>query len=289
MVLLPIYLEQGIVADRARRCGFGISLPREKIDGIPSAINYILKHDSYRENCCRFKRRYAAHCPERQLERVVDYFESLVKSQDVPYLHYDFDQDSPRLIFVIGAGRFGTDPMSDLLRKQPSTVVTNEACPPPHDSLDALTQRLRALSNRWPGILRFGDAGLYYLDHVPELIQRFPNAKIICVRRCEEETIETFLDWLRPAQHPSISPRQSNWRIEQTGLDPLPLPHYPALIEQRITQFWTTYQESTERLATQFPNNVRLIDALSSANIPLSILQLFAWLRISEKDILSTK
>jgi len=116
------------------------------------------------------------------------------------------------------------------------------------------------------------------------------NAKIICVRRSEEETAKSFLDWINSSRRPAASSSpESNWRAEETDLAPLSPPHDPALHEQRINQFWTTYQESTEGLAAQFPNNVRLIDALSSANTPLSIPQLLAWLGMPDKDILSAK
>lgn len=295
MLLLPITLEQGMNGEHAERCGFGVSLAQNRLEQLPAALEHILKHPSYNENCRRFQRRYADYSPESQLDRAVGYMESLAEAgptanvvESVRYSHHDIENGRTQLIVGMGTGRCGTKSLAAVLCNQPGTAVLHEGKPrlPWEPGDEDLVRRFERIGNYWPGVRRFGDVGPYYLTRVPELVRLFPNIRIVCMRRERAATVTSYMRWLEKTRPGQLL---DHWRAERTGLDEdswdICYPKYEVdTLEEGLGRFWDDYYATAEAYAEQFPGNVRIFDMEPTLNDEQAISALLTWVGVPPEE-----
>lgn len=166
-----------------------------------------------------------------------------------------------RITIGLGTGRCGTVTLTVFLNMQRSSHVTHE-------------RRWRRV--RWSGSVRevkrqfdayekklrrgdlslVGDSAMYYLPYAHFIIERHPNARLICLKRDREATIESFLKKI-PGRHP--------W-INHDGTDGYHLGNFdrclPALgipdPRKAIGRYWDDYYFVAEELQREHPDHFRI-------------------------------
>ena len=117
------------------------------------------------------------------------------------------------LIITVGTGQCGLPAIVDVLNRQPDCRFTFHDTPLlPWRRLEfpVLLERLK----RWHAHRTtriFGDAAESYLPYTEELLERVPDARVICLRRPREEVVSGLLrflqeNWPLPVNHWSENP-----------------------------------------------------------------------------------
>lgn len=83
--------------------------------------------------------------------------------------------------------------------------------------------------------------GFYYLPHVRELMAEFKSLRFVCLRRTQEETIDSFCR-MRPAG--------THWFSEEGEPNPWDhcFPKYGVEFQQAVARYWRDYYRSAEQL-----------------------------------------
>ena len=99
------------------------------------------------------------------------------------------------LIFGIGSGRCGTTSLSSILNDQSGANVTHEMSGKIRLPWEFDEKRIEAyldsISKREEQIV--GDVSFYLINYMPYIINRFPNCKIVALKRNKEETIDSMM------------------------------------------------------------------------------------------------
>jgi hypothetical protein len=190
-----------------------------------------------------------------------------------------------QFVFGVGSGRSGTQSLARLLSSQPGSHVFHEFVPVLawRSSVD-VPRRAASVSAAAPGATVTGDVASSYLHHVPELLKHLPDMRIICLRREQRATVESFARWTRER----FGPTANHWSLDRTGLrDVVPwddcFPKYPTRdIRLAVAQYWTDYYTIAKDLARRFPASFRIFEMETSLNTRAGIAAILDWARTPE-------
>lgn len=189
--------------------------------------------------------------------------------------------DSRTILIGMGSGRCGTKTLARLLDKQPAAQVTHEQAPlldwySSHYKSRAEARLNRLLDKRKAPFV--GDVASFYLPYARSILQQFPNARLICLKRERAATIKSFCRWVDrvhplKTDHWSENPQagffhEPNWtRI---------FPKYQVGDRaERIGLYWDEYYQRAEELSSEFEDRFRIVETetLSSTKSQAEILE----------------
>lgn len=153
------------------------------------------------------------------------------------------DKPHKHVIIGLGSGRCGTKSLAVLLTAQKHALVTHEQRPvvPWTTHLTSPTRHIDALAGS--AYQTIGDVGFYYLPHVETIWERYPQARFICLQRDREETIDSFVRWIKGVDY---------WAPDRDTKDPwthcFPVTEGDNL-RARIGAYYDAYYEHAEKLA----------------------------------------
>ena len=170
-----------------------------------------------------------------------------------------------QLIISIGTGRSGSVSLSQFLSHQNSMRVLHEGKIKENgmrklikweDDEQELFSWINYLENWNSDNKYFGDTGMYYLPYVNQIIERFPNVKVIGLERNKEAVINSYLNKTKGRNH---------WykhNGEQWEKDDKWDPCYPKYNEKdkrkALNLYWEDYKKTSNTLMNEFPENVRV-------------------------------
>jgi len=163
-----------------------------------------------------------------------------------------------RRVFGLGTGRCGTKSLADLLDAQPGVSVSHECggriLPWDLDGvgLDAVLKIL----NTFPGAVK-GDVAFYYLNYVESILQRYPDARFVCLKRDKVGCVASLV-----AKHDSlgINPLQpgvcepSVWDRTMPDIDP-DLDRLSS-----VCRYYDDYYSAAGLLVEKYPDSFRIFD-----------------------------
>jgi hypothetical protein len=191
----------------------------------------------------------------------------------------------PKIIVGIGSGRCGTLSLARLLSRQPDTVVRHECRPVlPWDQARAphsIRDRFLKLMSLFPDARRVGDIASYYLPYVHDILDAFPDCGVACLKRPQDETIESFVKWVERVHGPGVN----HWSRDRSGLQSNfwdgCFPKYDTRdIREGIRRYWHDYYCRAEDLAARFPDNVRIFEMEGTLNEADGVRKLLEWVGI---------
>lgn len=167
-----------------------------------------------------------------------------------------------KLIIGLGTGRCGTLSLSLFLNAQPGITMLHEgkqegARARPlrwQGDRDELWRWLETLERASGDSAYYGDIGMYFLPYAEALIQRFPDIKLVCLKRNRQEVVNSYLEWTQGRNH---------W-FEHDGVawdkNPAWDGAFPKFNEpdkaKAIGLYWDMYYADVDRLIRQYPGHI---------------------------------
>lgn len=291
---LPLNLEQTLTGLAIERMNAGLHVPPDGPTQAGSSLIRLVDSEQYAQGARRFADRYVDYDPERALDALVESAAALVEPTDswaatgqrpkhAPVASPAVTSGQrPGLIIGLGTGRCGARSLATLLSRQPSTAVAHESkplLPWERSSSDGdLPKRFGKLAARFPQVARIGDVACFYLPYAEEILDRFEEARFICLRRDRQETIDSFVRLLvktrqgRPMNH---------WSADREGFDSdewdAMFPKYPTRdMAQAIGLYWDEYYSWCERLIAAHSQRVRLFET-NALNDPAAVREILTF------------
>lgn len=194
------------------------------------------------------------------------------------------------LVFGLGSGRCGTTSLRLFLDLQRDVSVTHELNfegirqPLPWQSDFALAGlRLNQLLQR-PAPIK-GDIGFYWLPYTRWLLDRFGDARFICLQRNKPDTVASYMRRTEGRNH-WREHGGTHWQLDEVW--DRAFPKYD--IEDKgeaIAHYWDEYYATAGCLQHQHPENFRIfpLDALNTHQGQDAIL---SFLSIAPADMIFT-
>ena len=179
-----------------------------------------------------------------------------------------------QLIISIGTGRCGSVSLSKFLSAQDNISVLHEG------RLD--THKIRKLI-KWENdednlfewlefLLSFdenkfvGDTGMYYLPYIEQIIDKYPEVKIIVMERNKEEVVKSYIKKTKGRNH-WFNHDGKEWEKDDKW-DPC-YPKYDINNkEEALEKYWEDYKNQTDNLILKFPEKIKkwTIQALNTTS-----------------------
>ena len=200
-----------------------------------------------------------------------------------------------RLVFGLGSGQCGLQGLSDVLNRQPDSVITYQQAPHlPWNrsaSRSQLSQRLERLRRTATAKL-IGDCASSYLPYAEEILESEPGAILVCLKRPCDEVVENFSKFLDRNHSLPIN----HWTRERThGWNHDPcwtrlFPQYPTPDRREgIRRYWEDYYEAVEQLAFRHPDRVRVFDPQLAFDTEEGLRELLTFVGIpTEQQVICT-
>ena len=179
-----------------------------------------------------------------------------------------------QLIISIGTGRCGSVSLSKFLSAQDKVSVLHEG------RLDS--QKIRKLIKwendegnlfEWLEFLlsldghKFvGDTGMYYLPYIEQIIDKYPEVKIIVMERNKEEVVKSYIKKTKGRNH-WFNHDGKEWEKDDKW-DPC-YPKYDVHNkEEALEKYWEDYKNQTDNLILKFPEKIKkwTIQALNTTS-----------------------
>ena len=179
-----------------------------------------------------------------------------------------------QLIISIGTGRCGSVSLSKFLSAQDKVSVLHEG------RLDS--QKIRKLIKwendegnlfEWLEFLlsldghKFvGDTGMYYLQYIEQIIDKYPEVKIIVMERNKEEVVKSYIKKTTGRNH-WFDHDGKEWEKDDKW-DPC-FPKYDVSSkEEALENYWEDYKNQTDNLILKFPEKIKkwTIQALNTTS-----------------------
>ena len=168
-----------------------------------------------------------------------------------------------QLIISIGTGRCGSVSLSKFLSAQDKVSVLHEG------RLDS--QKIRKLIKwendegnlfEWLEFLlsldghKFvGDTGMYYLPYIEQIIDKYPEVKIIVMERNKEEVVKSYIKKTTGRNH-WFDHDGKEWEKDDKW-DPC-FPKYDVSSkEEALENYWEDYKNQTDNLILKFPEKIK--------------------------------
>lgn len=179
-----------------------------------------------------------------------------------------------QLIISIGTGRCGSVSLSKFLSAQESISVLHEG------RLDS--HKIRKLIKwgndeknlfEWLEFLlsldenKFvGDTGMYYLPYVEQIIDKYPEVKIIAMERDKEEVVKSYIKKTTGRNH-WFDHDGKEWDKDDKW-DPCYPKYDISNKEKALEKYWEDYKSQTDNLILKFPDKIKkwTIQSLNTLN-----------------------
>lgn len=185
-----------------------------------------------------------------------------------------------KLIFGIGTGRCGTVSLCTLLNSQKYSSITHEMRPLVawNGSPDKLDKRIKTILSQKGSYV--GDIAFFYLPYIDYILQHYPGAKIICLKRAKNQVVESYI---------RKTPRRNHW-VKHPGLiwhkcewDKC-FPKYHSLLKRNaIGKYWEEYYETVDHLKLDYPESILMIDMYEALNTETGIKKILDFLDIEKR------
>lgn len=191
------------------------------------------------------------------------------------------------LVIGLGTGRCGTHSLAKLLGDQHGAKITHElggrpVMPWRHDGNLAAGAVMHFKNQQHAGL--FGDVAFYWLNYVEDLLEAFPAAKFVVLKRDRDEVVQSYCKW---------TPTRNHW-ADHMGLQWMECPWdwcFPSYStelskEEAIARYWDEYYAKVDRLIGLSPASFCQL-ATRDLNSESQIGQLLNWLDI-EHPVITT-
>ena len=184
----------------------------------------------------------------------------------------------PNLIFGLGTGRSGSTSLYDLFKIQNNTFSSHEHPPlvswkSGFDNVKFHIERSKILQKSFANVV---DVSHWWLPYVEDILNVYPNAKFVCMKREKNDTVNSFLNVKKCNEKNGVN----HW-MEHDGKFWHPTPWdmtYPTYnvktVSEAIENYWDDYYQTCESFKEKFPNQFRIfeISNLSTIEGQLEIL-----------------
>ena len=179
-----------------------------------------------------------------------------------------------QLIISIGTGRCGSVSLSKFLSAQDKVSVLHEG------RLDS--QKIRKLIKwendegnlfEWLEFLlsldghKFvGDTGMYYLPYIEQIIDKYPEVKIIVMERNKEEVVKSYIKKTKGRNH-WFNHDGKEWEKDDKW-DPCYPKYDNSNKQEALENYWEDYKNQTDNLILKFPEKIKkwTIQALNTTS-----------------------
>jgi len=192
----------------------------------------------------------------------------------------------PTLIIGLGTGRCGTHSLTEVLNAQRGVRVIHEDRPilhwNPQQEPSNVVARFQAKINDSHGQV-VGEVALFLLPYTARLLDVFPQAKAVVLRRPREEVVQSYVRWIRRAYSQT---NVNHWQQNVEHVPVLwdrPFPKFRACsMEGAIGRYWDWYVGHAEELIHCYPGRVRCYSMLGVLNDPETQQECLRWLGIRD-------
>ena len=179
-----------------------------------------------------------------------------------------------QLIISIGTGRCGSVSLSKFLSAQEYVSVLHEGRLDSH-KIRKLIKWVNDEKNlfEWLEFLlsldgnKFvGDTGMYYLPYIEQIIEKYPQVKIIVMERDKEEVVKSYIKKTTGRNH-WFDHDGKEWDKDDKW-DPC-YPKYDILNKEKaLEKYWEDYKSQTDNLILKFPDKIKkwTIQSLNTLN-----------------------
>jgi hypothetical protein len=185
-----------------------------------------------------------------------------------------------QLIISIGTGRCGSVSLSKFLSAQELVSVLHEGRLDSH-KIRKLIKWKNDEKNlfEWLEFLlsldenRFvGDTGMYYLPYVEQIIDKYPQVKIIVMERDKEEVVKSYIKKTTGRNH-WFDHDGKQWDKDDKW-DPCYPKYDISNKEKALEKYWEDYKSQTDNLILKFPDKIKkwTIHLLNTLNYKNEIL-----------------
>ena len=179
-----------------------------------------------------------------------------------------------QLIISIGTGRCGSVSLSKFLSAQDKVSVLHEG------RLDS--RKIRKLIKwendednlfEWLEFLlsldghKFvGDTGMYYLQYIEQIIDKYPEVKIIVMERNKEEVVKSYIKKTKGRNH-WFNHDGKEWEKDDKW-DPCYPKYDNSNKQEALENYWEDYKNQTDNLILKFPEKIKkwTIQALNTTS-----------------------
>ena len=179
-----------------------------------------------------------------------------------------------QLIISIGTGRCGSVSLSKFLSAQEHVSVLHEGRLDSHkirklikwkndeDNLFEWIEFLLSLDEN-----KFvGDTGMYYLPYIEQIIDQYPEVKIIVMQRDKEEVVKSYIKKTTGRNH-WFDHDGKEWDKDDKW-DPCFPKYNISNKEKALEKYWEDYKIQTDNLILKFPDKIKkwTIQSLNTLN-----------------------
>ena len=179
-----------------------------------------------------------------------------------------------QLIISIGTGRCGSVSLSKFLSAQEYVSVLHEGRLDSHkirklikwendeDNLFEWLEFLLSLDEN-----KFvGDTGMYYLPYIEQIIDKYPQVKIIVMERDKEEVVKSYIKKTTGRNH-WFDHDGKEWDKDDKW-DPCYPKYDISNKEKALEKYWEDYKSQTDNLILKFPDKIKkwTIQSLNTLN-----------------------
>ena len=168
-----------------------------------------------------------------------------------------------QLIISIGTGRCGSVSLSKFLSAQEYVSVLHEGRLDSHkirklikwgNDEKNLFEWLEFLLSL-DGNKFVGDTGMYYLPYIEQIIDKYPQVKIIVMERDKEEVVKSYIKKTTGRNH-WFDHDGKEWDKDDKW-DPC-YPKYDIVNKEKaLEKYWEDYKSQTDNLILKFPDKIR--------------------------------
>jgi len=179
-----------------------------------------------------------------------------------------------QLIISIGTGRCGSVSLSKFLSAQEYVSVLHEGRLDSHkirklikwgNDEKNLFEWLEFLLSL-DGNKFVGDTGMYYLPYIEQIIEKYPQVKIIVMEREKEEVVKSYIKKTTGRNH-WFDHDGKEWDKDDKW-DPC-YPKYDIVNKEKaLEKYWEDYKSQTDNLILKFPDKIKkwTIQSLNTLN-----------------------
>lgn len=168
-----------------------------------------------------------------------------------------------QIIIGLGSGRCGTVSLYRLLNSQNDSYFKHESQPivPWKFDQKIIDNKLALLSKKKCKYI--GDISSSYLNYMEYILDKFPSAKFVVLKRDREEVISSFI------KHTSflnlnhwVKHNGEKWRKSKRWDDMHPKYNIDSK-EKALGKYWDDYYSKVEDLIKKYPSNIKIFDTVS--------------------------
>ena len=179
-----------------------------------------------------------------------------------------------QLIISIGTGRCGSVSLSKFLSAQDNVSVLHEGRLDTHkirklikweNDEDNLFEWLEFLLSL-DGHKFVGDTGMYYLPYIEQIIDKYPEVKIVVMERNKEEVVKSYIKKTTGRNH-WFDHDGKEWDKDDKW-DPCYPKYDISNKEKALEKYWEDYKSQTDNLILKFPDKIKkwTIQSLNTLN-----------------------